>query len=269
MQSRILSVAAAIYKVGRTSSSIWVLPNIQADLRSGLASARSGRTADPAVHAGDFDADPVVTTGDPEAPENVTKEKLVDEEHIDTEDSRSCRGTEPLSPPKPPYAGSPRLESTGVNQQPLDPTFQQKRSLATVGGANSLEDLSCAGLDGSPWPKDTEKQQTDREEQQEDEQEYYKHHQASPLSEIKVADTRKPITRATDRTADAREEYGAGREVIGWRPEQLDTAEEALLRAARIWKENAMRGDPDAPQSRVLRLLLRERGDSTAEYVID
>lgn len=61
-------MVAAIYKVPRSTSSInsWVLPDIQADLRRGLASARAGLTADPAVHARDFDADPVVTTGDPE-----------------------------------------------------------------------------------------------------------------------------------------------------------------------------------------------------------
>ncbi|KAL6179667.1 hypothetical protein ACLB2K_046339 [Fragaria x ananassa] len=223
MQSRIISVASAVYIVPRTSSSTWVLPDIQANLRKGLASARSRYlgTADPAIHAGDFGADPVVTTGDPEAPENVAKEKPV-EEHIDTEDRRGCRGTEPLSTPKPPYAGSQRLESRGVNQQPLNPTFQQKRSVTTAGVANSLEHFSCAGLDGSPWPKDADKEQTDREEQQEDEQEYYKHHKASPLSEIKLADTRKPITRAT---ADAGEGHGGGKDVIGWRAEQLDTAD--------------------------------------------
>ncbi|KAK9901963.1 hypothetical protein M0R45_001833 [Rubus argutus] len=267
MQSRILSVVAATYKVPRSTSSIrtWVLPDIQADLRRGLASARAGLTVDP-----------VVTTGDPEDPDNVAKENTV-EEHTDTDDTRRWKGTESVSTPKPPYACSRRLESTGVNQQPLVPTFLQKRSLATatatptttIGGAISLEDLSCAGLEGSPWPKDKEKEQTDREEQQEDEQEYYKHHKASPLSEIKVCDTRKPITRATDGTADAGEEYVVGRDAIVWRPEQLDTAEEALLRASRIWKENAMLGDPDAPQSSVLRQLLRARGDSVPEYLFD
>ena len=122
--------------------------------------------------------------------------------------------------------------------------------------------MSCAGLDGSPWPKDKE---TDRDEQQMDEQQYYKHHKASSLSEIEVADTRKPFTRATDGTADAKEES----DVIGWKHEQLETAEETMERAARIWKENAMCGIPDDPQSRALRLALRaggELGDSIIEY---
>ncbi len=60
------------------------------------------------------------------------------------------------------------------------------------------------------------------------------------MSEIKLVDTRKPITRATDGTADADEHEGLASDVIGWRPEQLDTAEEELRRAAEIFrrKEN-------------------------------
>jgi hypothetical protein len=50
-------------------------------------------------------------------------------------------------------------------------------------------------------------------------------------------------------TADARQDA----DVIGWLPEQVETAEETLLRAAEMWRQRAMRGDPDAPHSRVLR----------------
>ena len=111
--------------------------------------------------------------------------------------------------------------------------------------------MSCAGLDGSPWPNDEGREwRKERAEQEEDDKEYFKHHKASPLSEIKLVDTRKPIRRATDGTAT--DDYDARRDVIRWRPEQLDTAEEALRRAAEIFKQNAMRGDPDAPHSRVL-----------------
>lgn len=87
--------------------------------------------------------------------------------------------------------------------------------------------------------------------------EYYRRHKASPLSHVKFVDTRKPITRATSGTADSGY-YGGVPDTVGWRPEQLDTAEEALLRAARIWKDSAMTGDPDSPQSRVLRALRGE-----------
>jgi len=137
-----------------------------------------------------------------------------------------------------PYASSSRLESTGGLNPPSDPIIQQKRRHVT----SSLEEVSCcAGLEGTPGLKDKEEEQrVDREEQVEDYREYYNHHKASPLSEIKLVDTRKPITRATDGTADADEHEGLASDVIGWRPEQLDTAEEELRRAAEIFrrKEN-------------------------------
>ena len=162
---------------------------------------------------------------------------------------KPSKETGPLVPPGTPYSyGSPpRLESTGLSQA-SNPITQQKRSHAT-----SLEEVSCAGLDGTPWPEEKEKEQSDRERQAEDDREYYKHHKASPLSEIKMVDTRKPITRVTDAS-----KFEVGGEVIGWRPEQLDTAEEALKRAVQIWRQNAMRGDPDLPHGRVLRELRGE-----------
>ncbi|KAK8497550.1 hypothetical protein V6N13_002954 [Hibiscus sabdariffa] len=63
-----------------------------------------------------------------------------------------------------------------------------------------------------------------RREQTKDDKEYFRDHKTSPLSEIEVADTRKPIMRATDGTAtEAKQNSG---DVIGWKPEQLLTAEE-------------------------------------------
>lgn len=163
--------------------------------------------------------------------------------------------TGPLVPPGTPYGSLPRLESAGLSQA-SNPITQQKRS-HSHSHATSLEKVSCAGLDGTPWPEEIEKKQSDRERQAEDDREYYKHHKASPLSEIKMVDMRKPITRLTDGTANA-SKFEVGGDVIGWRPEQLDTAEEALLRAVRIWRQNAMRGDPDLPHGRVLRELRGE-----------
>ncbi|XP_021805206.1 uncharacterized protein LOC110749406 [Prunus avium] len=274
------TVAAAAAPRSR-SRSVWVLGNQAQSLRPGLAPAMASRPADTALHAGDYEADPVVTTGDPQATENVAEEKpAVDEQQRQVDKSPSSwgkgkgTGTEPVSPPnKPSYpnASFPRLEKTEVTLQP-DPSdhpinYTQKRrasQYATAATGLSLENfdlekVSCVGLDGTPWPRDKENEEHKTDRDREDEREYYKHHKASPLSEIEFADTRKPITRVMYGTADAVSEYGAGRDVIRWRPEQLDTAEEALSRAARIWKENAMRGDPDAPHSRVLRAL---RGES-------
>ncbi|KAL6968586.1 hypothetical protein U1Q18_034387 [Sarracenia purpurea var. burkii] len=168
--------------------------------------------------------------------------------------------TEPIVPPKPSYASSPRLESPGVNE-PLEPILLQKRRHSTGGDDREpLENVSCAAFDGGGrWPDDSDDGEDWRIQvrgQEEDYKEYFRDHKASPLSKIEVADTRKPITRATDGTADSYVE-NEGRVVL-WRDEQLDTAEEALRRAVEIWKRTAMRGDPDSPHGRVLRVLRGE-----------
>lgn len=126
-----------------------------------------------------------------------------------------------------------------MNQR-LDPSIQQKREKGSKVG---IEEVSCAGLDGTPWPEDTNKGK-----EKEDNREYFKRHKASPLSEIEFLDSRKPITRASDKTADS----GRGVGVVGWLPEQMET----LMRPAEMWRERAMKGAPDAPHSRVLRVLL-------------
>lgn len=163
--------------------------------------------------------------------------------------------TETLMKPKILHDSSAaRLKSSPVNH-PLEPNLQQRRR--NVSAAAALEGVSCAGLDGTPWPESEEKNRSDEKKQVAmDNEEYYRDHKASPLSEIEMAETRKPITRATDGTASGGAQNQ--RYAIGWRPEQLETAEETLLRATRIWKENAMRGIPEAPHSRILRELRGE-----------
>ncbi|KAI9080337.1 hypothetical protein K1719_037731 [Acacia pycnantha] len=235
MQSRLLDTTARTSI--RTLSAVY-----RHNLLRRFCAAPSGQAADPAIHSGEREAGPAVHKGEPQGIKRTTNTKFAETEHVPKED-------EFLKNPNYPYESSARLKSSGVKQR-LDPTFQQKRKQRT----KALEDVSCAGLDGSPWPKDGAKDQRNRAEKLEDEREYYKHHKASPLSELEFVDSRKPITRATDGTADS----GAGRDVIGWLPEQLDTAEDSLRRATEIWKQNAMRGDPDAPHSRVLRALRGE-----------
>ncbi|OIW13384.1 hypothetical protein TanjilG_16493 [Lupinus angustifolius] len=191
----------------------------------------SSQTADPAIHSGELEAGPDVHRAPPQGTNNNAGAGNISTinskgENLETE-------------------ATPKIKSTGVNQR-LDPNLQQKRNEGTT----CLENVSCAGLDGTPWPNDKEKEHRIQEEQIEDNREYYQHHKASPLSELEFADTRKPISRATDEPPSD--------DVIGWLPEQLDTAEETLRRATEIWRENAMRGDPDAPHSRVLRNLRGE-----------
>ncbi|KAG6704053.1 hypothetical protein I3842_07G116700 [Carya illinoinensis] len=222
-------------------------------LRIGLSSSRSaGRTADPDIHSGEVEAGPDVYYRKNEGQGSVVDSDDAAKQELE---HKAHKETGPLKPPRTPFASSPKLESTEVSPQPLDPVVQQKRSHATA----SVEDASCEGFDGTPWPKDKEKEHRDRNEQVEDDREYFKHHKASPLSEINVVDTRKPLTRATDGTADANEDNDRGADGIAWRPEQLDTAEEALRRAVEIFRQNAMRGDPETyPHSRVLRELRGE-----------
>lgn len=177
-------------------------------------------------------------------------------EAIQDEKLRHRPGTAPTNkddesyvPPKSHLESAPKLESSGVGPR-TDPITQQKRRRSV-----KIDDVSCAGLDGSPWPEDDRvaDRKAQRAEQEADNKEYFKHHRASPLSEIKIADTRGMVSKASGGIAQSR---SVGYEVGGgnvWRPEQLDTAEDSLRRAMEIFRANAARGDPDSPHGRVLR----------------
>ncbi|GAV57011.1 hypothetical protein CFOL_v3_00550 [Cephalotus follicularis] len=242
MQSRLATKAIRPYRLLSGSN------NNLACCRRRLATA-TRRTADPAAYSDELKVDPAVPSGKPEETKKLYEPNPAKKE-IETEFKVDTGIEQPLGPPQPPYAPSTRLESTPIHN-PSEPVKQQKHKNSTV---PLPEDVSCVGFDGSPWPSDKERELEDEKQQMADNMEYYKHHKASPLLEIEVADTRKPIRRATDHVGPADE----GGNVIGWRPEQLDTAEEALRRATEIWKQNAMRGDPTLPHSRVLRELRGE-----------
>ncbi|KAM7274504.1 hypothetical protein ACFE04_016370 [Oxalis oulophora] len=226
-------------------------------IRRGLASGpgASRRTADPESYSypGEQDVEPAVPSGDPEGTSNVAEPKPAKEvKNTDFKSKRVEDETNPLKPPKTPYpSSSQRVQSSGASN-PAVPNLQQKRQKSNL--PPILESVSCAGLDGSPLPDDKEMEQREETEQERDNKEYFKTHKASPLSEIEFADTRKPISRATDGTAYA----GSSADVIVWLPEQLDTADDTLRRAAEIFRENAARGDPTLPHSRVLRELRGE-----------
>lgn len=209
-----------------------------------FSSSTGGRTADPAVHSGPLEGDDFEESV--KVAENVRKQPNI----------KQGKDNDAFVPPKSPIGSSQKIKSTGVHQ-PIDPLTQQKRQKSSdATNKTSLKDVSCVGLDGTPWPGEGK----NRGEQFEDDREYFKHHKPSPLAEMEMADTRKPITRATDAPADAGIAFYPAPDggVMVWRPEQSDTAEEALLRAVEIWKQNAMRGDPDSPQGRILRKLRGE-----------
>lgn len=243
MQSRLATAATSIIKSNR---SLFGIPGIQA-LPSRFVTIPTGKAADPAIHA----VNPEETDDASEAAKAATA-------HTSSDTSNSATGVDPYEMPKslhPSSDSSPKIQSAGV-KTPKEPINQQKRRASSANAPPSSSDVTCAGLDGSPWPDDdTKDRREERKDQEEDAKEYYEHHKASPLSEIEIADSRKPITKATDGTADSKfSDYG----VLLWRPEQIDTAEDSLLRAMEIWKENATRGDPDSPHGRVLRALRGE-----------
>ena len=73
-------------------------------------------------------------------------------------------------------------------------------------------------------------------------------------------DSRKPITQATSHGGDGPvvSYFGGEAGVVVWKPEQLESAEETMLRAMELWMWNKMRGDPDSPHGRILRQLRGE-----------
>lgn len=217
---------------------------------SRLVTIPTGKAADPAIHA----VNPEETNDASEAAKAAPT--------FDTIGSDG--GDDPHQMPKPLHpssASSPKIYSTGVKQS-KEPITQQKRRASSTNAppsSSSLSsDVSCAGLDGFPWPEDRKDRREERKDQEEEDKEYYEHHKASPLSEIEIVDSRKPITKATDGTADSKfSDYGT-EGILLWRPEQIDTAEDSLRRAMEIWEQNATRGDPDSPHGRVLRALRGE-----------
>lgn len=150
------------------------------------------------------------------------------------------------SPPQPatPYDSSPKLESSELGRRRRTGlNMEQRRSHAN---SPRVKGASCdVGVDGGSIVED---------QKVEDYEDYYKDHRPSPISEIEVADTRKPITKAT--SGGAYEGGGEGGEWAGWSEEQLDTAEEALRRAEAIFRERAAKGIPEWPHSNALRRLI-------------
>ncbi|XP_065847696.1 uncharacterized protein [Euphorbia lathyris] len=211
--SRFVGTAARYYRA-------FFVVHIRPPRRGFAAAAETGSSA------GDHSSDnpkPSAPTGEPEETRDHYEPKMGKREiDKETEHIPPKKATEPFVQPRAPYGTSPKLESSGVNN-PVEPQIQQKREKSSTTSTAVLEEVAYAGLDGSPWLEEKEKKQEDEK----DDNEYYKHHKPSPLSEIEIADTKKPITRVTDEIADVK-----WKDVIGWLSEQVDTAEEALERAS-------------------------------------
>ncbi|OAY75452.1 hypothetical protein ACMD2_20359 [Ananas comosus] len=164
-----------------------------------------------------------------------------------------------------PFAPSPKLESHEVG--PADtraPSLQQKRRLSTAAAAaaaRALEAASCVGVDGAAplsaagaeaAPAAPPPAKEEEGEEGDDNEAYYRDHKPSPLSQVEMVDTRKPINRGVVVVVGV--EGGEGRGVM-----VEETVDDALARAEAMFREAAARGDPDLPHSRALARLLRQR----------
>jgi len=166
----------------------------------------------------------------------------------------ATRGGHGKHAPTPPAPGSkervppfaPSGGKLGGTQEFADPTaassFTQKRRLSTGAGLarDSREEATPGGEESAA-----------RKVREED-REYYRTHKPSPLAEVEFADTRKPITRATDGSATDRYADVPPRLVE-------DTVDDSLARAEAMFREAASRGNPEWPHSRALAEMLARR----------
>lgn len=143
----------------------------------------------------------------------------------------------------PPFAPSGKLGS----QELADPTggssFKQKRRRSSGAPGRDFRE------DATPGREETAVRKV-----REEDREYYRTHKPSPIAEVEFADTRKPITRATDGGAADRLADVPGRMVE-------DTVDASLARAEAMFREAASRGNPAWPHSRALAAMLARRGD--------
>ncbi|KAF3436507.1 hypothetical protein FNV43_RR23599 [Rhamnella rubrinervis] len=116
-------------------------------------------------------------------------------------------------------------------EQPSEPSLGQKRSHAT-----GFEDVSCVGTDGTPWQKD-DKGEVNRRERRRD----------------GGGGDDKDVSNIRQQRKQRNVYYSLTKDVIGWKPEQLETADDTLVRARKIFTDATMRGDPDHPHSRILK----------------
>lgn len=184
--------------------------------------------------------------------DDAEQERLVREGGGERETPHPFTATSTTKKKSSPLTASPKLESSEVPPR-ADPAFQQKRQLRTPEPA--LEDVSCVGWDGMPLvggDGEDGRWVEQQEEQAEDYREYFEHHKPTMLSELEFADTRRPIRRATDSDVAVDDDAGVGEVPRGWRPEQEDTVDAALLRAEAMFRAAAETGDPDTPHGRVL-----------------
>ncbi|KAE8772890.1 hypothetical protein D1007_55027 [Hordeum vulgare] len=209
-------------------------------VRALSTSSHASGAGDPAVHSGDDYAErPPKFYGAEEATESRGHDKHPP--------SATRRPTEASAKERrvPPFTPSGKLGSQELADPAAGSTYMQKRRWSSApAGSDPLGDAT---------PGDEE---AAARKVREEDREYYRTHKPSPLAEVEFADTRKPVTRATDGGAEDRLEH----DVPGTMVE--DTADASLARAEAIFREAASRGNPAWPHSRALAAMLaRQAGE--------
>lgn len=210
-------------------------------------STEAGGAGDPAVHSGDAPSDDYM---DRPPRFSGAEEATGAGGHGGNHPVGKAAEAEERVPPFAPSGKKPPL--AGSHQELADPaagaSFTQKRRLSSSSPSSSRErerDPREAATPGGPESAARKVREEDRE--------YYRTHKPSPLAEVEFADTRKPITRATDGSATDR--YAA--DVPGRMVE--DTVDDSLARAEAMFREAAARGNPEWPHSRALAEMLARR----------
>ena len=207
------------------------------------ASSQASGAGDPAVHSGDPPSDDYA-----ERPPKFSGAEEATSGGHDKHPPSSAKTTRPTEASAkeqrvPPFTPSGKLGSQELADPAAGSTFTQKRRWsAKPAGSDPLGDAT---------PGDEE---AAARKVREEDREYYRTHKPSPLAEVEFADTRKPVTRATDGGAEDRLEH----DVPGTMVE--DTADASLARAEAMFREAASRGNPAWPHSRALAAMLARQG---------
>lgn len=215
-----------------------------------VASTESAGAGDTSVHSGDAPSDDYT--------ERPPKFSGAEEA---TKGGHGGEGTGTPSSSAPP-------SSVGGNKErvpPFAPSGKKKKLVGSqlgpadpAGGASSFTQKRRVSLSSGAAARDAREEATPGGEEsaarkvREEDREYYRTHKPSPLAEVEFADTRKPITRATDGSASDREADAPARTVE-------DTVDDSLARAEAMFREAASRGNPEWPHSRALAEMLARR----------
>uniref|UniRef100_A0A0E0EG47 Uncharacterized protein n=1 Tax=Oryza meridionalis TaxID=40149 RepID=A0A0E0EG47_9ORYZ len=201
-------------------------------------STEAGGAGDPSVHSGDPPSDDY-----PDRPPKFSgaEEATGGGDHGKNPSTAAATPSESTKERVPPFAMSDKLGSQELADPAGGSSFTQKRRRSS-----------------SSRPADSREEAAGRKVREED-REYYQTHKPSPLAELEFADTRKPITRATDGGSAADRLSDVPGKVVE------DTADDSLARAEAMFREAASRGNPEWPHSRALaEMLARRRGEGDA-----